>query len=106
MAVNTCDPGLRSWVKSAQDPNTDFPIQNLPYGVGRVPWRPSYGADILVAIGDQALSLRRLAKSSALDGLPDDVKQVCHDATLNALMYLPRELQRVLRERLSALLQE
>src|SRR4051812_31106935 len=27
----THDPNLRSWVESANDPNTDFPIQNLPW---------------------------------------------------------------------------
>jgi fumarylacetoacetase len=27
----THDPNLRSWVESANDPNTDFPIQNLPF---------------------------------------------------------------------------
>ena len=27
----THDPKLRSWVESANDPNTDFPIQNLPF---------------------------------------------------------------------------
>ena len=32
MAVNTCDPALHSWVKSAEAAGTDFPIQNLPYG--------------------------------------------------------------------------
>src|SRR5215203_2197774 len=26
----THDPNLRSWVESANDPSTDFPIQNLP----------------------------------------------------------------------------
>ena len=26
-------PELRSWVESANDPATDFPIQNLPFGV-------------------------------------------------------------------------
>jgi fumarylacetoacetase len=26
----THDPNLKSWVESANDPNTDFPIQNLP----------------------------------------------------------------------------
>jgi fumarylacetoacetase len=31
MAINeTHDPGLKSWVESANDPGTDFPIQNLP----------------------------------------------------------------------------
>ncbi|MEO6724060.1 MAG: fumarylacetoacetase, partial [Blastocatellia bacterium] len=29
----THDPNLRSWVESANDPNTEFPIQNLPYCV-------------------------------------------------------------------------
>ncbi len=34
MAINeTHDPNLRSWVESANDPNTDFPIQNLPFGM-------------------------------------------------------------------------
>ena len=32
MAINeTHDPNLRSWVESANDPGTDFPIQNLPF---------------------------------------------------------------------------
>ena len=50
-------PALRSWVPSANQPGTDFPIQNLPYGRFRrkgveEPWR------IGVAIGDQVLDLR------------------------------------------------
>ena len=28
----THDPALRSWVPSANDGMTDFPLQNLPYG--------------------------------------------------------------------------
>jgi fumarylacetoacetase len=108
MAVNTCDPALRSWVKSAHAPGTDFPIQNLPYGVGRVrgPGTTDAGADVMVAIGDQALSLRRLAATAALDGLEDEVKQACCERTLNALMGLSREQLRILRERISALLEE
>jgi fumarylacetoacetase len=108
MAVNTTDPALRSWVKSAQTPGTDFPIQNLPFGVGRIllPGETTHGADIMVAIGDQALSLRRLEKSGALDALGDEVTQSCRDMGLNALMGLPREMQRALRERISALLEE
>ena len=30
---HTHDPKARSWVESANDPATDFPIQNLPFGV-------------------------------------------------------------------------
>jgi fumarylacetoacetase len=57
----THDPSLRSWVESANAPETDFPVQNLPYGRfrrkadqdnERESWR------IGVAIGDQVLDLR------------------------------------------------
>ena len=31
----THDSGLKSWVDSANLPGTDFPVQNLPFGVFR-----------------------------------------------------------------------
>ncbi len=53
----THDMDLTSWLQSANDPATDFPIQNLPFGRFRraddVDWC------IGVAIGDQVLDLRR-----------------------------------------------
>ena len=53
--ASTLKPSLRSWVESAQSPDGDFPIQNLPFGRFRRPgdsaWR------IGVAIGDQVLGL-------------------------------------------------
>ena len=56
MLNETHDPTLRSWVESANDPGSDFPIQNLPYGVFRraastEPMR------VGVAIGDMILDL-------------------------------------------------
>ena len=60
----THDQSLTSWVESANDPATDFPIQNLPFGRFRrdkdMDWR------IGVAIGDQVLDL----EARALDGGP------------------------------------
>ena len=51
----THDATLPCWVESANDPATDFPIQNLPFGRFRgaagEPWR------IGVAIGDRVLDL-------------------------------------------------
>lgn len=56
MIDETHDPALASWVESANDPATDFPIQNLPFGRFRTardaPWR------IGLAIGDQVLDLQ------------------------------------------------
>jgi fumarylacetoacetase len=60
MALNaTHDPELRSWVESASDPASDFPIQNLPFGVFRRKGSkeiPRGG----VAIGDQVFDLAAL----------------------------------------------
>jgi len=50
----THDPNLKSWVESANDPNTDFPIQNLPfcmYSSDGFPPQPG------VIIGDYVASL-------------------------------------------------
>jgi fumarylacetoacetase len=104
MAVNTCDPGLRSWVKSAQEPGTDFPIQNLPYGVARIPGESA--PRIVVAIGDRALDLHAIADVRVLAGLSDEALAACRRSTLNGLMALPRTTLRLLRERLSLLLEE
>ena len=55
----THDPDLRSWVASANDAGTDFPIQNLPFGIFRrkeSSEQPRGG----VAIGDQIFDLAAL----------------------------------------------
>jgi len=55
----THDPGLKSWVESANHPASDFPIQNLALGVFRrkgTKEKPRGG----VAIGDQILDLAAL----------------------------------------------
>ena len=53
----THDPKLRSWVASANEAGTDFPIQNLPFGRFRTAGS-SEAFRIGVAIGDQVLDLR------------------------------------------------
>jgi fumarylacetoacetase len=66
MALNeTHDPGLQSWVASANVPGTDFTLQNLPLGVFRRADsnEPFRGA---VAIGDQVLDLAAALQSGAL----------------------------------------
>src|SRR3954463_459352 len=66
----THDPDLKSWVESAGDPATDFPIQNLPFGIFRRKnsrEKPRGG----VAIGDQAFDLAALGVDTGptLNGL-------------------------------------
>src|SRR4249920_1467356 len=55
----THDPELKSWVESSNDPASDFPIQNLPFGVFRrkgTKEKPRGG----IAIGDQVFDLAAL----------------------------------------------
>ena len=58
----THDAALRSWVASANAEGTDFPIQNLPFGVFRR--RGTQEAfRIGVAIGDQILDMKAAVKA-------------------------------------------
>lgn len=100
MTLNsTHDPARRSWVESANVPDADFPLQNLPLGV----FRPSLQAAARpgVAIGDRILDLAALAQAGLL---PPTVASACQQPTLNALMALGAPAWSALRARLSELL--
>ncbi|MCJ0766172.1 fumarylacetoacetase [Variovorax terrae] len=82
----THDPERTSWVETANASDTDFPIQNLPFGR----FRTAGSADALqigVAIGDQILDLRTAGLI-----FTDD---------MNALMAAPTVERRALRRKLS-----
>ena len=82
----THDPRLQSWVETANAPGTDFPIQNLPFGIFRRKGSkeaPRAG----VAIGDQVLDLAALGLKVG--------------PTLNALAAMGRPTWRRLRKELS-----
>jgi fumarylacetoacetase len=92
-----------SWVASAHDEGTDFPLENLPLCVFRrsgstQPW--SIGA----GIGTQILDLRQAADVGLLASLPAALVEACRHASLNAMFALGRRDVRDLRERLHALL--
>jgi fumarylacetoacetase len=98
----THDPALVSWVPSAQRPDHDFPLQNLPLGV----FRPAADAAprIGVAIGDAVLDLEACAAAGLLDALDADLRAACYRASLNALFALGREALTALRAAVQTLL--
>ena len=99
MINETHDPALRSWVESANSPGTDFPIQNLPFGVFRP--RESRGAQhIGVAIGDQVLDLLRCRQQGLLKDCSGPLEQAVGASLLNRLMALGADATAVLRRRL------
>lgn len=91
---------LKSWLASANNIATDFPIQNLPYGVF------SHGQQtrIGVAIGDQILDLHACAANGLLASLPEEILAACRADVLNPLMSLGPGAWSALRCRLTALL--
>ncbi|MEP7012551.1 MAG: fumarylacetoacetase [Acidobacteriota bacterium] len=96
----THDPAARSFVPSANDPSTDFPLQNLPLGVFRVEDEtPRIG----VAIGTHVLDLSAAISVGRLSVAPD-LANACSGGSLNALMRLGAEPRRALRRQLFALL--
>ena len=99
----THDPQLRSWVASANLPDCDFPIQNLPLGVFRRR-RTNEVARIGVAIGDAILDLFSCREAGLLEGLPDSLQAACTASTLNPLMALGSGASSALRHHLSDLL--
>jgi fumarylacetoacetase len=99
---DTHRPELESWVESAADPGTDFPLQNLPLGVFR-----RRGSDDAprpgVAIGDQVLDLAAAAAAGLLAAAPAAASR-CEDTTLNGLAALPVAERRRFRHAVHALL--
>lgn len=90
------DPRLRSFVDVK--PESDFPIQNLPYGVVSTADHPS--PRVGVAIGDHVLDLAALQAAKLLD-LPEGVFA---QGAINAFMALGPNVWRSTRARISALL--
>jgi fumarylacetoacetase len=102
----TLHPSLKSWWPSANAVNTDFPLQNLPFGVFR-----RRGADeharVGVAIGNSILDVSAcLAANLFADATMEarDAAALCSQTTLNALMANGRSAARALRIAVSALL--
>ncbi len=97
----THDPKLQSFVASANDPASDFPIQNLPLGVFT---HNGSAAKAGVAIGDQVLDLCGAHHAGLLDGDPARAAAACQAGRLNELMALGPEAAAQLRRRVSHLL--
>lgn len=93
--ISANDPSLKSWVEV--DPNSDFPIQNLPFGVFKTATKsPRVG----VAIGNKIVDLLELSKA----GFIDTEIHVLETMYLNDLMAKGRKYATKLRNRIAELL--
>ncbi|HTX23601.1 MAG TPA: fumarylacetoacetase [Steroidobacteraceae bacterium] len=86
----THDPDLASWIESANEPRSDFPIQNLPFGV----FRRAGGTEEFrggIAIGDQILDLAAVLaagefREAAVGRTAAQAARAAAEPALNALM--------------------
>ncbi|MBU3069307.1 fumarylacetoacetase [Aestuariicella sp. G3-2] len=100
MLNETHDPSLTSWVTSANEDGTDFPIQNLPFAVFRMAGSDEYYRGG-VAIGDQVLDLAAVASIGLFKGLAQDALNACTHEELNEFMAMGKEAWSALRLALS-----
>ncbi len=99
----THDPSLTSWVDSANRPECDFPLQNLPFAVFR---RAGSGEPLRcgVGIGDAVLDLTALGSAAPRSGPAAEALAACAAPALNGLMALGPAAALALRRTLSELL--
>src|SRR5687768_1687386 len=98
----THDPSLRSWVSSANSPDTDFPIQNLPFGV--FSRKGDTVRRVGVAIGDQIIDVSEAEKANVWDADGRAAASPCADPTLNRVAQSSPASLSAFRARLSDLL--
>lgn len=97
----THDASLRSWLESANAADTEFPLQNLPFGVfGST--GDDHNVRCGVAIGDRVLDLRKV--KSAFTGAAQQVIDASDRKELNDLMALAPSVRQAFRQQLVDLL--
>ncbi len=99
----THDPGLKSWVVSANAVNGEFPIQNLPFAS----FRRAHSAEPFrggVAIGDQVLDLAALHALGVFEGPAAAALAACSASALNGFMAQGAHAAAALRSALSGAL--
>jgi fumarylacetoacetase len=99
---DTHDASRKSWVQSANATDSDFPIQNLPFGV--FTRRGESDRRIGVAIGDQIVDVHECGRANLWSGEAAEVAELCSQPAMNALAAAPRSAHTAFRARLSELL--
>jgi fumarylacetoacetase len=97
--IRANDPHLHSWIQIP--PTSDFPIQNLPFGIFSTATRPPR---VGVAIGDYVLDLQAVSQNGLFDLLSLEDPTVFHGPTLNRFIALGKPMWRKVRDRVSQLL--
>lgn len=95
--LKSTNPELTSWIDVPQE--SDFPIQNLPYGIASV------GELVFAAtrVGNTVIDLSVLADFGFFDDISISDLRIFYQKSLNELAALPKASRIELRERLSGI---
>jgi fumarylacetoacetase len=96
---HTHDSAARSWLAAANKSGTDFPIQNLPFGVfRRRKTEEKFRGG--VAIGDQIIDLAAAAQTSVFKGVARRAAKACAADVLNGFLAMGPKAWQALRHAL------
>jgi fumarylacetoacetase len=98
--IKANDPSLKSWIPV--NPNSDFPIQNLPFGIFKREGKPPR---VGVAIGEYVVDLAEAALAGYLREMNVNLP-IFENEYLNPVIALGKEKCRQLRQIISDLLRE
>lgn len=98
MSISANNPSLKSWVEVPT--NSDFSIQNLPFGIIKT---PNLTPRVAVRIGDKVVDLKTLFVLGYLENLPYELGDFDSEY-LNKMMKRGKKATRELRNRISKLL--
>lgn len=99
--IEANNPDLKSWIDVPS--NSDFPIQNIPFGVGRVEHGEPH---VCTRIGDTVIDLHVLAQKGFLSNAGIDDYSVLNHKNLNPLFALGRKKVGEFRSFLSKLFRD
>jgi fumarylacetoacetase len=85
---DTHNPDAHSWIASANAESSDFPLQNLPFGVFVPADDPDAAPRVCVAIGDFILDVLVCHVGGAFQGRAGQAAEACAAPALNGLMAL------------------
>jgi len=97
-SIKANNPKLKSWIEV--DPNSDFPIQNIPFGI----FSDKYGKPRCASrIGNYVIDLYAMADLGYFDDLEIEDLRVFRRSSLNDFIALGRPVWRSVRDRISEL---
>ncbi len=90
------DPQRKSWIETPE--NSDFPIQNIPFGIAKVSEQPSFAA---TRIGDTIIDLNTLTRMGYFEPLLNADNRVFETETLNDFIGLGKATTTAVRDKIA-----